>query len=65
MAELQKWQNEARELNAEIDMLRKALGTAGERINAQDAEIERLKQENERLQSNLVMMDTALSQGSG
>jgi len=29
--------------NAEIDMLRKALGTAGERINAQDAEIERLK----------------------
>ena len=29
--------------NAEIDMLRKALGTAGERINAQEAEIERLK----------------------
>lgn len=36
------WIEKVREKDAEIDMLRKALGTAGERINTQDAEIERL-----------------------
>lgn len=37
------WIEKVREKDAEIDMLRKALGLAGERINTQDAEIERLK----------------------
>lgn len=59
-AEIEKWRKENEtmtelvdEMDAEIDMLRKALGTAGLTINTQSAEIERLKKQNAELRRDI------------
>ena len=59
-AEIEKWRKENEtmtelvdEMDAEIDMLRKALGTAGLTINTQSAEIERLKAESAELRREI------------